>query len=258
MMKKMIGLTVVTLMACSAAHAIIIAQDTADDVAYSDGWDMNDNGGFGFQDWDSNGFWASYMTTVGDATTLDPALASLNTSGEALRIVGTSDYAQALRDFDANLNIDETFSVDFAAGGPFNNQGFAIRALGAGVDSPAIVQLALRSDGAWKLANVATSTASEFSDGPDSNTMFHFSATQTTAGGGVFSVTRTGTYSETITGTYNGVVGAFKYYASVGTDLDENAIYVNNMMISAVPEPATLGLLGLAFGGLVMLRRRRK
>lgn len=37
--------------------------------------------------------------------------------------------------------------------------------------------------------------------------------------------------------------------------------YADNFNLSyteAVPEPATLGLLGLAFGGLVMLRRRRK
>lgn len=43
-------------------------------------------------------------------------------------------------------------------------------------------------------------------------------------------------------------VGSTSYNTIVGFQMD----------VVAVPEPATLGLLGLAFGGLVMIRKRRK
>lgn len=44
----------------------------------------------------------------------------------------------------------------------------------------------------------------------------------------------------------------------LATSNTNNYLILNGLEVSAVPEPATLGLLGLAFGGLVMMRRRRK
>lgn len=41
-------------------------------------------------------------------------------------------------------------------------------------------------------------------------------------------------------------------------DTANNGAWFDAVEVSVVPEPATLGLLGLAFGGLLMIRRRRK
>lgn len=52
-------------------------------------------------------------------------------------------------------------------------------------------------------------------------------------------------------------VDEFKIYVSrIGTDTSASYVCLDNIQFSAVPEPATLGLLSL--GGLVALRKKRK
>lgn len=74
-------------------------------------------------------------------------------------------------------------------------------------------------------------------------------------------VTRSGSYTLTQADADSVNAGSFQFGVSMNSANGGGAIYADNFNLSvtqAIPEPATLGLLGLAFGGLVMLRRRKK
>lgn len=47
-------------------------------------------------------------------------------------------------------------------------------------------------------------------------------------------------------------------FVAANSSTGSSQAYVDNINLSVVPEPATFGLLGLAFGGLVAMRRRKK
>lgn len=257
MNKKVLGIALASLTCCIAANAAIIAQDNAGDAVYSDGWTAGDNGGTGFGAWEMD-VPASGQVTIADSTGLDPSV-DINTAGGSFRVADASSYSHTWRDFGATLEPGETFSMQFAAGVAANNKGFDLRTFGTNKDGGSICNLASRasvSSGTWY---VNTASGQQFfSNGPDANTWFDIACTQTDLTGGTYTVTRHGTYSETIMGNYTGLAGNFKVYAATGGTADTDAIYYNNLSITSVPEPATLGLLGLAFGGLVMLRRRKK
>lgn len=64
----------------------------------------------------------------------------------------------------------------------------------------------------------------------------------------------TGVYGQVLS--YTETVGGRRTTGYIGTGVWYNATGFDNIVISEIPEPATLGLLGL--GGLAMLRRRRR
>lgn len=67
------------------------------------------------------------------------------------------------------------------------------------------------------------------------------------------------TYDRTaLTSTYNYLAIGNNNNTAMGDNIVAATEWADVQATAAVPEPATLGLLGLAFGGLMMIRRRRK
>ena len=64
------------------------------------------------------------------------------------------------------------------------------------------------------------------------NTVFKLVFTQTSAAGGTWTLTRSGGFSKTASGTYSGVAGGFKFYAAGTTDVPENDLSFNNLVIT--------------------------
>ena len=113
------------------AKAATLGTDNANQTAYDDGWATTDDGsasGDGFGAWtlgtgDSDGGtqdgFAGHF--IGDPAGLGDGI---NVGGEAFGMYGTVDtFADAFRDFDSDLAVGQTFTIDIAVNFRNGNKG---------------------------------------------------------------------------------------------------------------------------------------
>jgi hypothetical protein len=243
------------------ARSAVVFTETAARSYYDGGWSNGSSQPNNFS-W----FTATSVTApgfaghlVGDSTDLSGGSGGdLNTAGRSWGIYagsGGSGFGQAdaygfLKDGsgnDAALDINQTISLDLAVNFRNGYKGVAMR----DADGTELFTLNVGGDD----YTVSTATASgTIGDSYSFDTVFNIALTQTSAGGGMWAITRSGGVSDYDTGTYSGLVSNFKLYVGQTDGGDPNNLMVNN--VSVVPEPGSAALL-LAAAGLFVLRRRR-
>lgn len=246
-------LLAIAAIAPTTSHAAVSAgSDFADNAAYDSGWTNGTDGGTA----DTFGAWS--LTTgggdsghfIGSSTSLGSPGGDINTSGESFGMFGHSGQtSEAFRDFNGNtLGVGQTFSLDLAVNFRNGNKGFDLR------DSTDAVIFNFNVGADDYTVNNATTGSGSIGATYSADSVFSLSFDQTTAGGGTWSITRTGGVSDFDTGTYTGVAENFKFYVSNTDNGDAaNNMFANNLTV--IPEPSAALLGGI--GALLLLRRRR-
>ena len=240
------------LVGAGTANATFVGYDNAAAAAYDDGWDSLDDGTAGghpdaFGQWFLNGDGFS----IGDSTQVAGGSGgNINSAGESFRVRSeNSSYLDAYRFLDpAGLTAGQTFSMDMAVNYRGGFKGMDLR----GSSDETIFNFNIGGDD----YSVSQATTGNGSIGNDysNNTIFRLVFEQTSATGGVWSITREGGISDFDSGTYTGVARSIKLYNGGQGTASEDDLYVNNLSI--VPEPTTIALLGLGCAALGLRRRR--
>jgi hypothetical protein len=247
-----------------AACAASVATDNAGNYSNPTGWTGNGGSGWG-------GAWtfttsANSGDFLGDSTTNGTSPSGGINSSNALAwglFANTSTTSDATRPFSGSLSVGQTFSIQMDQG--FQDAGSTV---GLGLQNSSgqnlfeIYYIGGDSVNSWKINSAAgqqnlTPNIGFSTDG------FTLSLTLQAANGftGTFSDMHgdTAPFSGTLTTQSGGEgisqVRLFNFNAGNGGSNDQ---YFNNMSIAAVPEPATVLLVGPALlGGLFFVRRRR-
>jgi hypothetical protein len=234
------------------AKAATLGTDNANQAVYDDGWQTGDDGA---ATGDAFGAWTLSISDIaghfiGDSTVLSAPGADINVGGESWGMFGaTPGFAAADRGFTGGgLSVGQTFSIELAVN--FRN-GFK------GIDV---------KDGATTIFNfniggddyVVTTNGTAFgSIGStySANTEFLLSFEQTSAGGGTWTIIRSGGVADSDSGSYSGTPDNIRLYVGSTGGGDPNNLYANSMAI--IPEPSTIALVGLGLIGALALRRRK-
>jgi hypothetical protein len=230
--------------------------DNANDPAYAAPiWANGSDGGTAatFQPWNltgnnNNGTTAFAGYFIGDSTA---GSGDINTSGKSFGVFAnpSAAFATADRSFDSALGVGQTFSLDIAVNFLNGNKGFNLYT--GGTAGQQIFNFNAGGN-AYGINNEDTGLLYS------ATSVFHLAFTQDSLAGGSYSVSRS---ASTFTGSYTGDADAFRLYNSGTVDGGAaNNLYANNLNVStaAVPEPATVLLVGPAIlGGIFFTRRRR-
>ncbi|MGH8045663.1 MAG: PEP-CTERM sorting domain-containing protein [Chthoniobacterales bacterium] len=232
-------------------NAASTAGDNASNVPYDDGWQNGDNGGFGFSAWTLNTTGGVAGRFIGNSTGLASPGANINVGGESFGMYGASaSQSNALRDFTGSLSVGQTFSIQLAVN--FRNGFKGIDLLAT--STPIFTFNTVGDD--YVVSNATTGNGS-IGNAYSDNTAFAVSVTQTSAGGGTWSIIRSGGVSDSDSGTYTGVATGFKLFVGNTDGGSPNDFFSNSMTVSAVPESSTWGALMGALAALLVFRRIR-
>jgi hypothetical protein len=249
-MIKKIALSI-TLAGLTTAAGFGATAGTDDASNYGGSWTNGSNGGTGFAAWDLTNnnndgttLFAGYF--LGDSTL---GTGNINTSGVSFGIYANPNgaFANSARNFDSALTVGQTFSIDMGVNFRNGDKGLNLEA------GSEVFNFDVGGD-MYKINGVDTGLAY------DAASIFHLAFTQTSLAGGTYSVSRG---ASVFTGTYTGDASGFQAYNSNtngGGDGDADNLYFNNLSVTnaAVPEPATVLLVGPALlGGVFFVRRRR-
>lgn len=241
-MQKIVLYVVSGLLCVGLAQAATLGSDNAGNYT---AWTNGSNGGTGFQPWQlytsgSAGFFLGSSAAQG--------FGNIDTSGQAFGMWGNpsgGNYAHARRWFDGGtLSVGQSFVVDLAIAWRNGNKGLS-------------------------LFDTATNELFYFNVGGDQydvngsiqgwsyaqTSVFRVVASQIDMSNLRVVVSRFP--GESVTQTVSGTLAGFRAYVGdtdAGSDL--NNLFINNMAV--IPEPATLGLIGLGSAvAMIAIRRRR-
>jgi hypothetical protein len=252
-MKKAIWISAISAALISCAFADL-ASDNAADAAYNDGWQDGDNGGSGFGGWV---FGADAAGRSGvQSSTVNGGLSSIDSGGRSFYLSDSDNsgsYIDVFRFLNTDLQVGETFALDMDVNWRSGYKGIRVRGTD---DSSAIFRFEVGDPGGgddYVVYDAATGNGS-IGNAYSDDTQFRIELEQTSAGGGTWSIARSGGVSDFDSGTYSGSVSSFQLYSTGAGDSIYQAVYYNNL--SVVPEPATLGLVGLAGAAMLALRRK--
>ena len=243
-MIKHIHIFIIVLMtAVFCSHASIIAFDDSSDSVYAGGWGWQ-NGGSGFDTWMWGGDWWT--------ANADKYINSDTPGEQGFRMWADQGYyVSALRPFKSSLNAGERFSLNLGHWG--GNDGEILIRLAS--DSSPVFQLNLTAGNSYWQAfdgetfdlNDDNGTANYFTT-DDNNAEFTFTYNGGSSYG--FSLTDSNGNGYSVASKINSAVTAseiqsintFSIY-NYGQGSGSN-FYIDNLQIEAIPEPASIGLIG--------------
>lgn len=247
-----------SLFVVGAAQAVIVAQDNAADVAYDNGWQVGDNGGFGFQGWGLGGSVNLSGRFIGGSqfNANNDGPQNINTAGRAFGLwANGGGSSSASRQFSVATQVGNRYRFDFdngwIANGSVVSAGFRNR---FGQEVGTLVFVGGNSSGTYSVWNGSQliSTSIGFTGRGLSYELLITSSS-------TFAATITakdGSGSQMVSGTFSDQLETFLVTngnAGAGSNHD---LFVNSLEIEAVPEPATMLILGA--GAALAARRRRK
>ncbi|MGE9295835.1 MAG: PEP-CTERM sorting domain-containing protein [Puniceicoccales bacterium] len=239
----------------SPSYAASVGTDNASATAYAGGWlngtDGSITGPGAYGEWFLNPG-AGVTHEIASVSSLSGNAPSLDTNGVSFRMLGDGAEATAFRFIDPNgLSVGQSFSIELAVNFRGGYKGIDLR--GAADGDPTLFNFNVSEN--YVISNATTGNGDITDNSYSDDTLFTFVFEQTSAGGGNWSITRSGGVSSFNSGTYTGVARSIKLYANAGGS-NEDALFVNSL--STVPEPSHYGLMiGAGTLGLLLLRRRR-
>ncbi len=241
-MRKLAIYVLISLVSAGIAQAATLGADNAGNYT---SWTNGSNAGSGFQAWNlytsgSAGFFLGSSAGQG--------FGDIDTSGQAFGMWGNpsgGNYANAERLFDGGaLSVGQSFVIDLAIAYRNGNKGISL--FDSGTNE--LFYFNVGSDQydvngsiqGWGYAQTS---------------VFHIVASQ--LGASSLQVVLSRFDGESVTQTVAGTLAGFRAYVGdtdAGNDL--NNLFINNMAV--IPEPTTLGLIGLGSAvALIAIRRRR-
>jgi hypothetical protein len=252
-----------TAMMTGVCSGQIVASDYATNPTYAGGWSAGQNGGSGFGAWSFDG-----TDVVPGTLQAMSAASAIGTAWTLFNTNSSSGLANAGRSITGGLLPGQTFETVIQNPGANNfYRGFDILFTSGptnnvGGNNAAALRLSVFNYGTqfWNI-NDTGSTATPLSAPTTAAAGMRVDLTLTSAT--TYSLTMTplngsGAYSHN--GTFAGPISWVDYRewdtASSGPSDAANNFGISYMTVS-VPEPSSLALIGLGFGGLVFFRRRK-
>ena len=168
-----------------------------------------------------------------------------------------TDFGAALGGNEWSISYDEYRQGNDGAGGGWG--GWAGLFIGDTIGYGADFGLLLRPDGAFSVLNGTTAVASGGAGSLSGNDALYATSVTFDEVANTVSVSQNGVEFENLALTLTGA----SRYVQFRTHFDGSAtgtaqidIFRDNLLIDAVPEPATLGLFGLIGGGMLWIRKR--
>ena len=255
MIKHIYIFIVVLVSVAFCSHASIIAFDDSSDPVYAGGWGWQ-NGGSGFDTWLWGGDW---WTSNADK------YINTDTPGEqGFRMWADGGYeVRGTRPFDSSLNAGERFSLNLGHSGG-NNGELKIR---LSSDSLPVFSLSLIAgnsywqvfDGETFNLNDSNGMADYFTTDND-NAQFTFTYNGGSSYG--FSLTDSAGNGYTVASKINTSVTAVEMESINKISIENHGqgsgsnFYVDNLQISVVPEPMSVGLVGVVCVVGTFIRRK--
>ena len=243
-MSKRIYIFILALVATAfCSNASIIAFDDSSDSVYAGGWGWQ-NGGSGFDTWLWGGDWWT--------SNADKYINSDTPGEQGFRMWADGGYeVRGTRPFDSSLNAGERFSLNLGHWGG-NNGELKIR---LSSDSLPVFELSLISgnsywqvyDGGTFDLNDSNGMANYFTTDND-NAQFTFTYNGGSSYG--FSLTDSAGNGYSVASKINSAVTAVQMESINKVSIENygqgsgSNFYIDNLQIEAIPEPASIGLIG--------------
>jgi len=249
----------VLLMGGHTASAAALAVDNADELAYSDGWQDGDNGGFGFGPWFlgtlfGNPTFGGHFIGDSSANGSTPPSGNINTNGVSFGLyANTDEFSFAGRAFTGGpLGVGQSFILDM-------DHGDVQLGGSVGFNLGSRLSFGRSTDNEYFVIDADGVTITDVPVTDDGLTVF---VGLTGADTYELAIQPFGSGATVIPGTLAGsgdILGFELFNDNAGTS-PNNDVYFNFIEVAgaAIPEPATGALTAMAAFAFGLVRRRRR